>query len=78
MAYKPEFGLFLQDKEGPLWRGFYADLDEAKRTAQKLANEEGFEFFIFSLKDFTEVARAFPVQLQRGASAPSVQGGRSR
>jgi len=78
MPYEPEFGLFVENEEGPLWRGFYADLDEAKRTAQNLANEEGLEFFIFSLKDFTEVARAFPVQLQGGPSAPGVQGGRSR
>ena len=78
MPHEPEFGLFIQDEEGPLWRGFFADLDEAKRTAQKLANEERFEFFVFSLKDFTEVARAFPVRLQPGASAPSGYGATSR
>jgi hypothetical protein len=77
MAHEPEFGLFIEDEKGPLWRGFFADLDEAKRTAQKLANKERFEFFVFSLKDFTEVARAFPVRLQRGASAPSAHGSRS-
>ena len=38
MPYDPEFGLFIQDEDGALWRGFFADLDEAKRTAQKLAN----------------------------------------
>jgi len=36
MPYDPEFGLFIQDEDGALWRGFFADLDEAKRTAQKL------------------------------------------
>lgn len=71
MPDEPDFGLFIKDEEGPLWRGFFADLDEAKRTAQKLANEEGFEFFVFSLKDSTEVARAFPDRLQTGASGPS-------
>jgi len=78
MPYDPEFGLFVQDEDGALWRGFFADLDEAKRTAQKLANEERFEFFVFSLKDFTEVARAFPVGLTSGARVPSVHGARSK
>ena len=78
MPYDPEFGLFIQEQDGALWRGFFADLDEAKRTAQKLANEERFEFFVFSLKDFTEVARAFPVGLTPGARVPSVHGARSK
>jgi hypothetical protein len=73
MPYDPEFGLFLQEQDGALWRGFFSDLDEAKRAAQRLANEERFEFFVFSLKDFTEVARAFPVGLKPGASVPGAQ-----
>jgi hypothetical protein len=77
MPHEPEFGLFLQDKEGPLCRGFFTDLDEAKRTAQKLASEEGLEFFVFNFKNYKEVVRAFPVRLQGDASVPSVQGGRS-
>lgn len=60
MPYDHQFGLFIQDEKGPLWRGFFADLDAAKQTAQELANRENREFFVFNFKNFTEVARSFP------------------
>ena len=58
----PEFALFVHEEKGPFWRGFYSDLEEAKRRAQELANEEGFEFFIFRFKDKSEIARFFPAK----------------
>ena len=61
------FGLFMEDKKGPLWRGFFDDLTCAKKAARELAEREGFEFFVFSFKTYTEVARAFPVRRRRSA-----------
>ena len=46
MAYDHQFGLFQDDAGGPLWRASFADLDEAKRNARKLADEERQEFFV--------------------------------
>ncbi len=65
MPYEHLFGLFIQDEEGPLLRDFYTDLDEAKRKAQELATNEGFEFFVFDFKDSSEIARFLPVSWQR-------------
>jgi len=55
-----EFAVFSQDDKGPMWRGFFHDLGSAKARAQQLAIEEGLEFFVFSLRNSTEVARFFP------------------
>ena len=55
-----EFAVFAQDERGPVWKEFCLDLEAAKAMAQKLAIEEGLEFFVFSLKDSSEVARFFP------------------
>ncbi|MGH7870332.1 MAG: hypothetical protein ACREP9_22480 [Candidatus Dormibacteraceae bacterium] len=59
MSREDQFGLFSQDEKGPLWRGFFNDLDEAKRKAQELADVEGFEFFIYNLRSLSEIARFF-------------------
>lgn len=55
-----QFGLFLDDGEGPVWRGSFSDLDVAKRHAQKFADEERHEFFVYRFEDYSEVARLFP------------------
>ncbi|MGH9377960.1 MAG: hypothetical protein ACRD1I_04095 [Terriglobia bacterium] len=60
MPHEAQFCLFVQHDKGPLWRGFFNDLDEAKRKAQELADREGFEFFIYNLQSSTEIARFFP------------------
>ena len=62
MPYDHRFGLFQADKDGPLWRASFADLDEAKRNARILADEERQEFFVRSLEDYSEVARLFPTR----------------
>jgi len=55
-----EFAVFSQDDSGPMWRQCFLDLETAKTKAQELAIEEGLEFFVFSLKNSSEVARFFP------------------
>jgi hypothetical protein len=60
MAYDHQFGLFQDDAGGPLWRASFADLDEAKRNARKLADEERQEFFVRRFEDYSEIARVFP------------------
>ena len=60
VPYNGEFGLFQSDVDGPLWRGCFGDLDEANRQAQKFADNEGLEFFVYSFRDLIEVARFFP------------------
>jgi hypothetical protein len=55
-----EFAVFSQDERGPMWREFSRDLGSAEARAKQLAIEEGLEFFVFSLKNSTEVARFFP------------------
>ena len=40
------FDVFQDGEEGRLWRKSFADLDEAKRNARKLADEECQEFLV--------------------------------
>lgn len=47
-----------------MWRASFVDLDEAKRHAQKFANEEGQEFFVYRFEDSSEVARLFPARMK--------------
>jgi hypothetical protein len=47
-----------------VWRASFADLDEAKRKAQKFADEERQEFFVYRLKDYSEIARVFPARAE--------------
>jgi hypothetical protein len=41
-------------------RESFPDLENAKAKAKQLALDEGLEFFVFDIKDSTEVARFFP------------------
>ena len=70
MALKPQFDLFRQDEKGPLWQASFDELDEAKRQARKLADAEGYEFFIFDYSSASEVARAFPSRRKPSATSP--------
>ena len=67
MPYDHQFGLFIQDEKGPLWRGFFTDLDAARKAAEELARKENSEFFVFNFKNFTEVARSFPARSKLSA-----------
>jgi hypothetical protein len=63
-----DFGLFLQDGKGPLWRESFADLDEARRKAEEVARTEGLECFVYNLKTYTEVVRFSPRSQKRTES----------
>lgn len=54
------FDLFQDGEDGRLWRKSFADLDEAKRNAQRFADEERQEFFVRRFEDCSEIARVFP------------------
>jgi hypothetical protein len=53
--------LFIQDGDGPLCRGFFVDVEEAKLQARRLAEKEGYQYFIFDLFRYVEVARISPL-----------------
>jgi hypothetical protein len=59
------FALFLEDRNGPLWRQNCRDLEEAKRKGQELADSEGLPCFIFSYHDCRELSR-FEPQVSHG------------
>ena len=46
MSPHKAYGLFQVDGKGPTLRASFADLNEAKEQAQKLAETEGEEFFM--------------------------------
>lgn len=54
------FALFVEDDYGPLFRRYADDLEEAERTAQELADREGFPFFVFSFSDAKRLCRFEP------------------
>lgn len=60
-----QFGLFQDNEEGPVWRASFADFEQATREAQKLADAEGREFFVYSFNNYSEVARSVPVRRRR-------------
>jgi hypothetical protein len=54
------FALFVEDEQGPLFREFCDNLEEAQRKAQDMADLEGFPFLIFSFVKSKEVGRFKP------------------
>jgi len=56
-----QFGVFKDSHDhGPLWMAIFSDLVETKRYAQRFADDEGCELFIYNYGDYSEVARSFP------------------
>ena len=55
-----EFAVFAEEEGGPIWRADAPGLEEAKRLAQQRADQEGIEFFVFSFRTASEVARFRP------------------
>lgn len=49
--------VFMEDGEGPVWKAYFDDIEEAKRQCQDLAQNTGFECFVYSFHTFTEIAR---------------------
>jgi hypothetical protein len=60
MPRAEKFGLFEDDRKGPLCRALFSDLDEAKSHAQQLADEAGHELFVFCFTCYVEVKRLLP------------------
>ena len=60
------------EKQGPLWKMFVVDLDTAKLKAQQFAIDERVEFFVYSFRDCSEVARFFPEAQARSLAAQSL------
>ena len=56
------YGVFKQDPQGPVWRGFFSDLDDAKAAANDLCEKEKAAFFVYCFQKFREVARFKPTE----------------
>jgi hypothetical protein len=54
------FALFVEDRKGPLFRGYCDDLREANCKAQELADHEGFPFVVFSFTQARQLGRFEP------------------
>ena len=67
MSYYQPFGVFRDNGQEPVWRASVATLEEAKFLAQKFADNEGQEFFIYDFNGFSEVARMFPSRREPNA-----------
>lgn len=58
-----QFGVFLRDERGLIWRCAVRELAEAKRRAQEVAANEGSECLVFSLETNREIARFQPLRI---------------
>jgi hypothetical protein len=63
-----EFGVFMEDDEGPVFKEYCGELEEAKRRGQRVADIEGTPTVLFTIKGYTEIARFSPCS---PLSAPS-------
>ena len=57
-----QFAIFQEDREGPMWHGYFSDLENAKVTAQRLADQDRVVFFIYCFKRYVEVGRFRPAE----------------
>ncbi len=71
MSSESEFALFVQNRNGAIWREYADDLAEAGRRAQELATREGVESFVYSFKDFREKGRYLPLPSKTQPSHPA-------
>ena len=55
-----EFGVFIEDDEGPVFKEYCGELEEAKRRGQRLADMEGLPAVVFAIKGYAELARFSP------------------
>lgn len=70
MPQEYEFGLFVEDDEGPVLRECCADLEQAERRCQQLADIEGLPSLIFTLGSYKEIARFTPLSPLTAPSRP--------
>jgi hypothetical protein len=73
MPKDKDFAVFVQDERGPLWREDFLDAETAVTKAKQLALDEELEFFVFSFKDYSVVARFLPTPKARSSEAKSRQ-----
>jgi hypothetical protein len=59
-VFDKPIALFLEDEKGPLFQEFCADLEQARRKAQELANRQGLPVIIFSFVEARQVGRFKP------------------
>ncbi len=64
-ARREEFGIFTDEDQGPVCRGFCGGVAQATRRARGITDATGLESFVFSLQTRTIVARAFPKSIIR-------------
>ena len=60
-----KYGLFQEDRKGPICRGFFSDVNQAKVEAQELANRDGITYFVYSFEICREVAIFRPLERRR-------------
>jgi hypothetical protein len=62
MSQDHQYGLFVEDDEGLVFREYCTDLESAKRRGQRLADMEGMPSMIYTIKDYRELARFSPTR----------------
>jgi len=72
MSQDHQYGLFLEDDEGLVFREYCTDLESAKRRGQHLANMEGVPSLIYTIKGYKELARFSPAP-DRSPAKPSYE-----
>lgn len=55
-----DFAVFVEAEKAPVYKGSFADKEEAVRVAQASANLSGSEAYVYSFSNFREIARFFP------------------
>lgn len=60
MLIQPKIAVFQDDGRGPSWKASFADMGEAKRLAQTLAETGKQEFFVYNFDSYREIARSYP------------------
>jgi CheY-like chemotaxis protein len=64
MTFDPQFDLFRHDDKGVLWQASFAELGDAKRRAQKMADEGGLWVFRFWPRDCLRGSTSVPLPWQ--------------
>ena len=80
MPQEEPFAVFAEsERHYPLLKGFFSNLDEARRHARNISQDQRQDCFVYSFVKFTEVARFRPQtalrtdQLDRGSFNSSPQ-----
>lgn len=55
-----DFAVFVEAEKAPIYKGSFADKEEAARVAQQTADLSGSEVYVYSFSNFREIARFLP------------------